>query len=169
VTKAINAWFVSRRCRFRRIDLQKRLVREDRNSQCLKVVRADLIGDREETAFLRLCLAVLGENVFDELGAQRVKPLVRLFVQINVQVSCDWVLARIGRFRGRIVTFFAIRGSQWDGADAGRLVAEAGVADWKSFRKMCARRFPAANSKVWARLSGTNFGGFDTALDAITS
>ena len=90
---------------------------------------ADFIGDREIPAFFRECLAVLGENVFDELGAQRAEQLAWFFVQINVQVAGDWVFAGIGRFSGRIVAFCAIICSQWDRADAFRLVAEAGIAD----------------------------------------
>lgn len=69
---------------------------------------ADFIGDREVPAFFGQRLAVFGENMLDELGARRVKRLVRFLVQINVQVSGDWVFARIGRFSGRIVAFCAI-------------------------------------------------------------
>ena len=90
---------------------------------------ADLVADWEIPPFLRLCLAVLGENVFDELGAQRVERLVRFFVQINVQVSGNRIFAGIGRLSGRTVALCPIKCSQWDRADAFRLVAEAGIAD----------------------------------------
>jgi hypothetical protein len=69
---------------------------------------ADLIADWEIPAFFRSRLAVLGENVFDELGAQLVERLVQRFVQINVQVAGDRIFARIGRFSGRSVALCAM-------------------------------------------------------------
>jgi hypothetical protein len=83
---------------------ERRLVYDARNSQHVEIVLANLIGDREEPSFLRLRLPVFREDVSDELRAQRVKRLVGVFVQINIQVPCDWIFAGVGGFGGRVVT-----------------------------------------------------------------
>jgi hypothetical protein len=78
-----------------------------------------------------LCLAVPGQNILDKFAAQRVDLLVRLLVEIKVQISCDGIFARVGRLGGSVMALAAEGYGQRDGADTVRLVTDAGISDCK--------------------------------------
>lgn len=90
---------------------------------------AYFVGDRVKAALFGLLLAVFGEDVFYEFGAQRIECLGRLLVDVHIEVTGDRVLAGKGRLGGGVIAGPTVVGSQRDRANAIGLVADAGIAN----------------------------------------
>ena len=108
---------------------QKAIISPRAKAQLLQFGLADFLGDRVIAAFFRLRLAVLGQNIFDELGARRVERFAGLFVHVDIEITRKRVFSGKHGFNGSVVAFRAEKHRERNSADAVRLVAETGISD----------------------------------------
>jgi hypothetical protein len=65
-------------------EFAKRNLGRGRDSQLTQFALADFVGDREEAAIFSFYLTILGQNIFNELGTQRIEGLLGQLVDVNI-------------------------------------------------------------------------------------